>query len=1244
MSLLKIKNKKREQFNGSNLFSDVSNTTITDNSVPSSSINDMLGGTNTSSSTSTNDIFSSLPSSSTPGVDDIKISSYQPHQKKLTDQELLQQCCNNEEDYNNIYKMECQSYQHSYYDNVCQNYRGNNLLKENSEYIKQYRNNNPNLNKSDIEFYCKDKFLSDEDCMKYCRHDSNNCETLYKDYCIKGGNYEQELECQTHTKTNDHIKQCCTNEYHPDYQEYEDCGEYNYNTGFCNDNRINYAFESSENENSQRILNDYCRQNNNFLNEDRCKTYCSRENQPCKEIQKEYCENPTNLQEQYCKDVCKNANLSKIPPHLSNSNEDPLWKLCHQQVEENTDIIRKGMESLIQFTTGIIELHYDENKIYDLSAEKKFIQLDSSLDLLYYDEHSEIYLSCYIKPPKTKLYHFVSEIGPNMTVDLWIDNTQIEYSEINNEQSIKKQYLRLKENTWYPIRIKLNSDLIRTGSTLKIYTFKLFWGIKETGQNFINNNSFGIIDSEASRRAITNNLLILSQIQYPLYVRSKVLIKSYKTREIKGLPVKKELIEQINIQNYNPNNLIENYSIELIFFLLPTYNEEYTIFLEHNKDHNTEIFINDIQQILEEYEHGSKFKFLFNANIAYRIKITQNIDYGQQSLILKWESNSQLHRVIQSEALAVVQLDADTLIEPAPIPKYQKDYINNDNCCLNEGDSNLCEAGFKKNNQQCISQLSNYCINSNMNDKCVSYCKEIDSNCDVINYEYCKRNVNAPLCDNLCQTRNDEQFQDDVCRNTTQYLTSVADLVASDLIIEKKRVETKEMTERKEQIKLIMSRNVEYSQKSKQQQEIRNTLYYTVVNNTINKMEYTYNNRQFLDDINLIYNLSSEGLKNLREKNVLNQNHLNKTHQIIKESLQNIQTKNKANNILRDINKTKVLDILSKTNNIESKLISEKTGIPLNEVNSLRAEIIYDDNNHGIFKPDDYTEYHEKIINESPILKNNNITYQEIMDDIKKHRDNILFIEYTKEFTNYIYEILPFIIDDAVKDKLESKDKSVFDNEFEQEIIDTILQTELNVIETGLSDATNYKIYTEVIIKADVAKEEKREEYEQLYSMKFPDEPEYANRSLQDDLEILIPVILINPDDSLLQISNKTNIPLDRIYNLEFDIIKKLDNTVDYDILKTSNEDHKKQKEIIFKKFRINLMKKFHKFDIPTNLAQEHTTFGIKTDYFMMLFLFIIFLLTTIGLYKFNFSSSKKQKDISNTIPIQTSYQNIKNF
>lgn len=1148
-----------------------------------------------------------------------------PPPRQLSEAELLNKCCEDSDVYySDLWRNKCDGTKLSYSSNNCSKYRNELLLKKNTENVRDTGENLKNIRDiSAIKNYCKDNFLVDDHCKLFCENSDDKCEDLYFNHCIADSNYENDVECQKNELISKKVDLCC------DTIDNTDCGNYTYDSDFCQTNRINTAFsyngyDDKILEDNKKLLNRYCDSGDNLITDDRCKNYCNRGNKPCSYIQKKYCEKTINEKSDYCKEVCSSNYVGKTPPELlpNGIESNILWEMCQKQAENNMDVIRRGMPSVIQIQTGMVEIYLNESDIYNADAKPTYLKLDYMLKSKIYNKNNVIWLYFYVKADETKLYHFVADINKYMKINIWVDNTEIKYPLLSDESNPAKQYFNFKGDKWYPIKVKLESTIKRVSFNEYDFDFKLNWGIKTTGHFPIIEQNFGIINTDDTKDAINKKLYIINNTEYPKLIKEKILIISYKTREIKGLPIKKELISNINIVNYRPEGFTNNYSMKLLFFLIPKYSENYTVYLEHNKAHKTRLTINNVEIKLSPYNNGSTFNIDFNSNTSYKCMIEQNISSGNQKLILYWKSKTQQARIIQSDAFAILQPNVETRIEPEVIPQYQIDYTNNDNCCLNEGDSNLCKDDYQKGNNLCISHLSDYCLNSNMNDKCVSYCKDIDNDCGKINYEYCKKNVNDPLCEDICDYTLDNQFVNDVCHKTAKYLMKVADQIKSDAEIKAQIEAERRDRELRAQQKLILERQMRNQKRDEYEKELlQRALEEQLEREKILKQEreaannYTNNLEQALDAYKKYLEelkLKTEAERDKRAASMLRQRKFEEAQRILKfnkfsADLQKMDTEQ----IQHAINKAKVYDLLTTTYNIEDVEISNITNLPLDLVQDISAELIYDDKIELAEDPEIIEERNKEIIplaveaakKAEDDVRNNPLTYQEVLDEIKQAKEDAEKLEFSKE-----------VINELVVNAKEAADKKVqelINNGItDEDILNKVsLDTELEAIQLGLTADELKDIEKKAIEKSNKYAEERRKKIEKELNFEFPEDPVFDDRDLDADLDTLVPFILNNLDKSLSEISEETKVPLDRIYDLEADIKKRIDKYVQQDISEGFISISKKEKQYIYNEFKKKLNDKFEGY---TN----NSLFSIGNIFIVFLVL-IVMILIGVNIYKY---------------------------
>ena len=228
-------------------------------------------------------------------------------------------------------------------------------------------------------------------------------------------------------------------------------------------------------------------------------------------------------------------------------------------------------------------------------------------------------------------------------------------------------------------------------------------------------------------------------------------------------------------------------------------------------------------------------------------------------------------------------------------------------------------------------------------------------------------------------------------------------------------------------------------------------------------------------------------------------------------------------------------------------------------------------------------------------------------------------------FTEATINTLQLKAEEAAKKTVDELIKNgITDNKI---LIDAMNTAENNAIKLGLSDEHINNISKQSKIIGDEYEAKKRKELEDSLEMEFPSDPTYPERDLTDDLNILIPFILKNMEMSLEDIAKKTKIPLNRIYDLETDITRKIDEVIKDDIENSTesftNKITKEEKENIHKKLKADLLNKFETFDNPTKWS--------SSDWLIIFIILICSILLGFGVCKYFTNKKNSNIDFGNT-------------
>ena len=133
-----------------------------------------------------------------------------------------------------------------------------------------------------------------------------------------------------------------------------------------------------------------------------------------------------------------------------------------------------------------------------------------------------------------------------------------------------------------------------------------------------------------------------------------VIVRAYSSDGLRGRMIKKDIIPEINLTNYDPLGQIDYYSLEIIGYIKPLYTEAYTFKITANDKirfwiNNKLLYNNWINSNLVDVATDS---ISLEANIYYPIYIQTSEYTGIQTLTIKWQSTSQVLQIIPSSKLA----------------------------------------------------------------------------------------------------------------------------------------------------------------------------------------------------------------------------------------------------------------------------------------------------------------------------------------------------------------------------------------------------------------------------------------------------------------------------------------------------------------------------------------------------------------------------------------------------------------
>ena len=198
-----------------------------------------------------------------------------------------------------------------------------------------------------------------------------------------------------------------------------------------------------------------------------------------------------------------------------------------------------------------------------------------------------------------------------------------------------------------------------TGNNLRL-TYNNMNGTATNYTDFLTESNGNLrITTSGEFTKITKKLLVEGAINN--FKEGGLIIRSLDSANFLGRTIKKEVITSLNIVDYNPAGLTDNFSIEIIGYIKPVYSQTYTFYVSYSN--GTRLFINN--ELLFNNWGDSVFgtgtassTILLTADIWYPIYIQNYNKTGSQQVRIEWESTGQTRQDIPSNKMAFDDLEA----------------------------------------------------------------------------------------------------------------------------------------------------------------------------------------------------------------------------------------------------------------------------------------------------------------------------------------------------------------------------------------------------------------------------------------------------------------------------------------------------------------------------------------------------------------------------------------------------------
>ena len=198
-------------------------------------------------------------------------------------------------------------------------------------------------------------------------------------------------------------------------------------------------------------------------------------------------------------------------------------------------------------------------------------------------------------------------------------------------------------------QMEINSS---TGNNLRL-TYNNMNGTATDYTDFSTDNSGDLtITTSGDYVKIAKKLLVEDVISN--FKEGGLVIRSLDSPDFEGQTIKQEIITSLNILNYNPEGLIDNYSLEIYGYIKPLYSQTYTFYVGH--DDSLRLFVNG-ELLYNYWSSGSVTNITTNTisltgNVWYPIYIQHSEYTSGQKIQVEWESTTQIREFIPSAKMA----------------------------------------------------------------------------------------------------------------------------------------------------------------------------------------------------------------------------------------------------------------------------------------------------------------------------------------------------------------------------------------------------------------------------------------------------------------------------------------------------------------------------------------------------------------------------------------------------------------
>jgi hypothetical protein len=276
--------------------------------------------------------------------------------------------------------------------------------------------------------------------------------------------------------------------------------------------------------------------------------------------------------------------------------------------------------------------------------------------------------------------------------------------------------------------LKLGGVLVQSTAQELNYNNITTIGVAEPSKTVILDSNKDIIGlNELTSETINVNNLNVSNFSISglisNFAEGGLMVNSFSDINMDGRLIQQTVETDLDLINFNPNGQSENYSLEIIGYIKPSFTQTYTFYITASGGarlwvDNTLLFNNWNNSIVD----TASTTMLLTANKWYPIRLHSQHTINTQRLRLQWQSPSQAKANISLTNLAWDNTENNVNITPSivadSITLYDTNTDSPDFVALNFGDNNNYIKSLYNNGLEINSNYSNITLKINNNEIC----------------------------------------------------------------------------------------------------------------------------------------------------------------------------------------------------------------------------------------------------------------------------------------------------------------------------------------------------------------------------------------------------------------------------------------------------------------------------------------------------------------------------------------------